>query len=97
MYVGNDEQRTQIHLMGATGVSPVARNAEEDPTRTHVALAVEDIDEARRELEERGVRHWTVRSLVGKNSDQSSCPIRSGRHRAASIGTCRCNRVSLPG
>ena len=97
MYVGNDEQRTQIHLMGATGVSPVARNAEEDPTRTHVALAVEDINEARRELEERGVRHWTVRSLVGKDSDQVFVPDPFGNViELHQIGTCRCNRASLP-
>ena len=98
MYVGNDEQSTQIHLMGATGVSPVARNAEDDPTRTHVALAVEDIDEARRELEERGVRHWTVRSLVGRNSDQVFVPDPFGNViELHQIGTCRCNRASLAG
>ena len=84
MYVGNDEQRTQIHLMGAVGESPVARNAEEDPTRPHVALAVEDINEARRELEERGVGHWTVRSLVGRELRPGvrPGPVRQ-HHRAA--------------
>ena len=96
MYVGGDEQRTQIHLMGATGVSPVARNAEEDPTRPHVALAVEDIHEARRELEERGVRHWTVRSLVGEDSDQVFVPDPFGNViELHQIGTCRCNRIAM--
>ena len=60
--------------MGATGESPVARSSEEDPTRPHVALAVEDIQEARRELEARGIRHWTIRGLVGDNSDQVFVP-----------------------
>ena len=98
MYVGDDEQRTQIHLMGAVGVSPVARDAEEDPTRPHVALAVESIDEARRELEQRGVRHWTVRSLVGTDSDQVFVPDPFGNViELHQIGTCRCNRVALSG
>ena len=83
--------------MGATGESPVARSAEEDPTRPHVALAVEDINEARRELEERGVRHWTIRSLVGENSDQVFVPDPFGNViELHQIGTCRCNRRSLP-
>ena len=96
MYVGRDEQRTQIHLMGAVGESPVADSAEDDPTRPHVALAVEDINEARRELEERGVRHWTVRSLVGENSDQVFIHDPFGNIiELHQIGTCRCNRIAM--
>ena len=98
MYVGEDEQRTQIHLMGATGQSPVANNAEEDPTRPHVALAVEDINESRRELEERGVPHWTVRGMVGENSDQVFIHDPFGNIiELHQIGTCRCNRVTFAG
>ncbi|MCY4349875.1 MAG: VOC family protein [Thiotrichales bacterium] len=98
VYVGGEEQRTQIHLMGTDGPYARAPNAEEDPTRPHVALAVEDINEARRELEARGVRHWTVRSLVGENSDQVFVPDPFGNIiELHQIGTCRCNRVSLPG
>ncbi|MCY4452681.1 MAG: VOC family protein [Immundisolibacterales bacterium] len=96
MYVGDDEKRTQIHLMGATGESPVARSSEEDPTRPHVALAVEDIQEARRELETRGIRHWTIRGLVGDNSDQVFVPDPFNNIiELHQIGTCRCNRVTL--
>ena len=96
MYVGEDEKRTQIHLMGATGESPVARSSEEDPTRPHVALAVEDIQEARRELEARGIRHWTIRGLVGDNSDQVFVPDPFNNIiELHQIGTCRCNRVTL--
>ena len=96
MYVGDGEQRTQIHLMGATGESPVARSAEEDPTRPHVALAVEDIQEARRELESRGIRHWTIKGLVGEDSDQVFVPDPFDNViELHQIGTCRCNRVTL--
>ena len=98
MYVGSDEQRTQLHLMGVTGQYSFAASAEEDPTRPHVALAVEDIAEARSELEERGVRHWTVRSLVGKNSDQVFVPDPFGNIvELHQIGTCRCSRATPVG
>ena len=85
-------------LVGATGKSPVARSSEEDPTRPHVALAVEDIQEARRELEARGIRHWTIRGLVGDNSDQVFVPDPFNNIvELHQIGTGRCNRVTLEG
>lgn len=96
MYVGRGEQTTQLHLMGATGQSPVARSAKQDPTLTHVALAVEDIDEARRELEARGVWHWTIEGLVGENSDQVFMQDPFGNViELHQIGTCRCNKLTL--
>src|SRR5215467_14406384 len=55
MFVGNDHQTASIHLIGAEGVSPLARNAKEDPTLPHVALAVEDIQETKRELQKLGI------------------------------------------
>lgn len=60
----------QIHIMGAEGRSPRARSDKEDPTLPHIALAVEDIDAARRELDARGVWYWQIGGLVGANSDQ---------------------------
>ena len=97
MHAGDGEQRTRIHRMGAAGESPVARSAEEDPTRPHVALAVEDLQEARRERESRGTRHWTIEGLVGENPDQVFVPdpfdnVIELHHR---IGACRCNRVTF--
>ena len=56
--------------MGAEGESPVARSSKQDPTRMHIALAVEDIAEARAELTRQGVEFWVYESLVGRNSDQ---------------------------
>ncbi len=69
MYVGEGDNTTQLHLMGAVGRSPAARDDDQDPTRPHVALAVEDINEAKAELEARGVKHWSIGGLVGENSD----------------------------
>ncbi len=51
-------------------MSPVVRSAMKDPTRPHVALAVEDIEEARQELDVRGISYLQIKGLVGDNSDQ---------------------------
>ena len=60
----------QIHVFGAKGKSPRAMSKKKDPTRPHVALAVEDLDEARRELAARNIKYWVFEGLVGRNSDQ---------------------------
>ena len=97
VYVGNDQQTAQIHLMGAEGMSPVARSAMEDPTRPHVALAVEDIEEARQELDARGISYWHIKGLVGNNSDQVFVQDPFGNNiELHQIGTCRCNRATAP-
>lgn len=96
MYVGNDAQSAQIHLMGAVGTSSMARSAKEDPTLPHVALAVEDIQEARRELEQRGIWFWQIQGLVGPQSDQVFVQDPFGNViELHQIGTCRCNKASL--
>jgi catechol 2,3-dioxygenase-like lactoylglutathione lyase family enzyme len=96
MYVGKDEHTAQIHLMGAEGRSPVARSDKEDPTLPHVALAVEDIQEARRELDRRGVWYWQIQGLVGQNSDQLFVQDPFGNViELHQIGTCRCNKIAL--
>ena len=96
MFVGRGEATTQLHLMGATGRSPAARNDQEDPTRPHVALAVEDIQEARSELQRQDIPHWTITGLVGENSDQIFVEDPFGNViELHQIGTCRCNRVAI--
>jgi catechol 2,3-dioxygenase-like lactoylglutathione lyase family enzyme len=96
MYVGQGEQTAQIHLMGASGRSPVARSDREDPTLTHVALAVEDIEEARRELEAKGVEHWSIGGLVGTDSQQIFVRDPFGNViELHQVGTCRCNKAAL--
>ena len=69
MYVGEGKNTTQIHLMGAKGKSPMARSKKEDPTLPHVALAVKDINAARKELDKQGIRYWGIQGLVAQNSD----------------------------
>ncbi len=97
MYVGDAQHSAQIHLMGAVGRSPMARSDIEDPTIPHVALAVEDIEEARRDLDQRGVWYWQIQGLVGHNSDQIFVRDPFGNViELHQIGTCRCNKAALP-
>ncbi len=96
MYVGQGEQTSQIHLMGARGMSPMARSEKEDPTLPHVALAVENIQEAREELERRGIWHWRIQGLVGNNSDQVFVQDPFGNViELHQVGSCRCNKIVL--
>lgn len=64
MNLGNEAQQ-QIHLMGADGPSPFAKSETEDPVSPHVALAVEDVREAMRVLDEQGVPYFTFGNIVG--------------------------------
>ena len=96
MYVGQGDQTSQIHLMGAVGMSPMARSEMEDPTIPHVALAVENIQEAKDELDSRGIWYWQIQGLVGNNSDQVFVRDPFGNViELHQIGTCRCNKATL--
>lgn len=93
--VGRPGRSAQIHLMGAAGKSPPARSERDDPTLPHVALAVEDVAEARRELDAQGVRYWSIDGLVGADSQQIF--LRDPFDNVIElhqIGTCRCNRAA---
>ena len=48
----------QIHLIGGAQPSPVAKGPGEDPTRPHVAFAVKDIGETRKEFDRMGLDFW---------------------------------------
>jgi len=94
--VGIGKHSAQIHLMGAEGKSPVARSEKEDPTIPHVALAVEDIQEAKKTLDQEGVWYWAIQGLVGNNSDQVFVRDPFGNViELHQIGTCRCNKAGL--
>ena len=62
--------KPQFHLMVADGVSPAARSARQDPTRTHIALVVKDLLMAKRHLTAVGIDYWVYKGLVGTDSDQ---------------------------
>lgn len=95
MDCGND---TQIHIMGCEGMSRYAQGSpEKDPTRLHVALAIPDIQEAKKELEEMGVPYWTIKSVVGPELEQIFMDDPNGNLvELHQIGTCRCKQSSRP-
>jgi catechol 2,3-dioxygenase-like lactoylglutathione lyase family enzyme len=84
---------TQIHLMGASGPSKYAKGERQDPTLTHVALAVPDIQETERELDRLGVKYWTLAGVVGTHIEQIFMDDPFGNMiELHQIGTCRCNK-----
>jgi len=60
----------QIHLMGVNGQSKFAKGPGQDPSLPHVALAVADIQETRKELDRLGVEYWVAERVVGPQSQQ---------------------------
>ncbi len=64
------DRSQQLHVMGASGASPVARSNQEDPTRVHLAFAVKDLASARDELQKKKIKFWEYKALVGNASTQ---------------------------
>jgi len=95
MYVGQEGKPTaQIHIMGTTGAPPPwAKSSLQDPTRFHVALAVEDIQQTRAELDRMEIPHWVMEGLVGPQSLQVFLDDPAGNLiELHQIGTCNCDR-----
>lgn len=88
--------RAQVHLMGVTGSSKYAKGERRDPTLPHVALAVPDIQAAKRELDQMGVNYWTMIGITGPDAEQVFMEDPFGNmielHQA---GTCRCNKSAM--
>jgi catechol 2,3-dioxygenase-like lactoylglutathione lyase family enzyme len=81
----------QIHLMGVAGMSGFAKGPGQDPSRPHVALAVADIQETRRELDRLGVAYWVAEGVVGPQSQQIFLDDPFGNMiELHQIDTCRC-------
>jgi catechol 2,3-dioxygenase-like lactoylglutathione lyase family enzyme len=82
---------SQIHLMGVDGMSQFAKGPKQDPSRPHVALAVADIQETRRELDRLGVAYWVAEGVVGPQSQQIFLDDPFGNMiELHQIDTCRC-------
>ncbi len=81
----------QIHLMGVDGQSKFAQGPGNDPASPHVALAVPDIQEARRELDRLGVDYFFTERIVGPESQQIFMKDPFGNMiELHQVGTCRC-------
>jgi catechol 2,3-dioxygenase-like lactoylglutathione lyase family enzyme len=88
----------QIHLMGVHGMSQFAQGSpDKDPSNPHVALAVPDIQAAKKELDALGVAYWVSRGVVGPESQQIFLRDPAGNMiELHQIGTCRCITASRP-
>jgi hypothetical protein len=87
----------QIHLMGVDGASKFAEGPGKDPSHPHVALAVADIQEAKKELERLGVSHWVTRGVVGPQSQQIFMHDPFGNMiELHQVDTCRCVARTRP-
>jgi catechol 2,3-dioxygenase-like lactoylglutathione lyase family enzyme len=81
----------QIHLMGVDGVSKFAKGPDKDPSRPHVALAVADIVETRKELDRLGTQYFVAEGVVGPQSQQIFMYDPFGNMiELHQIDTCRC-------
>jgi catechol 2,3-dioxygenase-like lactoylglutathione lyase family enzyme len=81
----------QIHLMGVSGTSKFAQGPDKDPSTPHVALAVPDVQEAKKELDRLGADYWVTRGVVGPESEQIFMRDPAGNMiELHQIGTCRC-------
>jgi len=87
----------QIHLMGVNGQSKFAKGPGQDPSMPHVALAVADVQETRKELDRLGVKYWVAESVVGPQSQQifMKDPF-DNMIELHQIDTCRCVTARRP-
>lgn len=95
MYIGPDAA-TQIHIMGAEGTSNLAKGSNQDPTQWHVALAVDDVQMARAELDRLGTPYWMRGEAVGTPQIFLNDPA-GNMIELHQIGTCNCNRAGMRG
>lgn len=81
----------QIHLMGVNGQSKFAQGPDKDPASPHVALAVPDIQEAKRELDRLGAEYFITTGVVGPESQQIFLRDPAGNLiELHQVDTCRC-------
>jgi catechol 2,3-dioxygenase-like lactoylglutathione lyase family enzyme len=81
----------QIHLMGVDGMCSFAKSPDQDPSRPHVALAVESIADTQKELDRLGVKYWVTDSIVGPDLRQIFMYDPFGNMiELHQIDTCRC-------
>lgn len=85
----------QIHLIGGAQPSSLSRGPEQDPAAPHVALAVEDIAEAKAELDRSGTQYWSIAGVVGPKAEQIFLRDPAGNMvELHQFDQCRCRAVS---
>jgi catechol 2,3-dioxygenase-like lactoylglutathione lyase family enzyme len=85
----------QIHLIGGAQPSPLAKSPDQDPTASHVALAVADVVEAKDELDRTGVAYWSLKGATGPHSEQLFLRDPFGNMiELHQVDQCRCRAAS---
>jgi class 3 adenylate cyclase len=93
----NVGSHAQVHVMGAEGTL-MDLGGGIDPSSPHIALAVEDIAEARAELERLGIDYRVLQGVVGTGSEQVFLKDPAGNLvELHQIGSCRCTAASRAG
>lgn len=91
------EARTQVHIVGVDKQPAADFAAPPNGLETHVAFAVEDMEEARRVLEEQGVAFVFLEGSRSVGVDQIFLRDPMGNMvELHEFGKCRCNRQSRP-
>ena len=85
----------QIHLIGGPQPSWMAKGEGKDPTSPHIALAVEDITEAKAELERQGTSFWTLTGVAGPQAEQVFMHDPNGNIiELHQVDQCRCRAAN---
>lgn len=96
-YFVGEQGRAQVHIVGVDPMPTGAAGDPPNPLETHLALAVEDLAEARRTLEAEGREFVFLPGDRGVGADQIFLRDPQGHmielHEA---GKCRCNATDLP-
>jgi catechol 2,3-dioxygenase-like lactoylglutathione lyase family enzyme len=81
----------QVHLISVDGRSDLSPAPGKDPTSPHIAFAVANIADAKRELDRLAVPYWTLGVLGGPDTEQVFLEDLSGNMiELHQIGSCRC-------
>jgi catechol 2,3-dioxygenase-like lactoylglutathione lyase family enzyme len=86
----------QLHLIGGAQPSPLAKEGpDKDPAGPHVALAVQDVVEARAELDRLGVDYWVTVGVNGPQAQQLFLRDPNGNMlEMHQVDQCRCRAAN---
>lgn len=85
----------QIHLIGGSQPSPLAKGPDMDPAAPHIALAVSDIAGAKTELEKKGMSFWSLIGVAGPKAEQLFIRDPNGNLiELHQVDQCRCRGVN---
>ncbi len=85
----------QIHIIGGAQPSTLAKGPGQDPTYPHIALGVRDVQDAKKELEAKGVKYWSMTGVNGPQAEQLFIHDPTGNMiELHQFDQCRCKVVS---